>query len=100
MLLANSGDPDQMLHYAASALFAYVPILGFPNNNGLQQEQKNFVLPTPAQHIFIRKAISVRNSVLQMDLHYFNILLCDVAVNFDSFTLLKFNLCKCYLDIF
>ena len=38
LLLANSGDPDQMTHYVASdhgsALFAYVPLLGFPDNNG------------------------------------------------------------------
>ena len=31
MLLANSGDSDQTPHYA---LFAYVPLLGFPDNNG------------------------------------------------------------------
>ena len=32
LLLANSVDPDQMPHYVASALFAYVPLLGFPDN--------------------------------------------------------------------
>ena len=39
LLLANSGDPDQMQHNVASDLglhcFAYVPLLRFHDNNGL-----------------------------------------------------------------
>ena len=40
LLLANSGDPDQMPHKAASVLGLHClpmcPLLGFPDNNGLK----------------------------------------------------------------
>ena len=40
MLLANSGDPDQTPHHAASDLGLHClpmyPFLGFPDNNGLK----------------------------------------------------------------
>ena len=40
LLLANCGDPDQTPHYAASDLGLHcLPLLGFPDNNGLIDEQ-------------------------------------------------------------
>ena len=44
LLLTNSGDPDQTSHFVASDLglqFAYVPVLGFPDNNGLRWSINN-----------------------------------------------------------
>ena len=41
LLLTSSGDPDQTPHHAASDLglhcLLYVPLLGFPDNNGLNE---------------------------------------------------------------
>ena len=42
-LFANSGDPDQTSHFAASALFANYP-LGSPDYNGLMMLTQYFLL--------------------------------------------------------